>query len=48
MNADWQTWAAAGVVIITLAIFVNRLFGKKKRAGSCSACASAAPPLKRP
>jgi hypothetical protein len=49
MNSDWQTWAAAGVVAATFAIFVSRAFGKKKRGGSCGSCGSAAaPPIKRP
>jgi hypothetical protein len=30
MNADWQEWAAIGVVILTVAIMAWRVFGKRK------------------
>ncbi len=36
MNADWQTWAAAGIVLATLAIFTIRLLTKPK--GGKSGC----------
>jgi hypothetical protein len=47
MDSDWQTWAAAGVVLVTAIIFVNRMLGKKKR-GGCNTCGSAGPTMKRP
>jgi hypothetical protein len=34
---NWQTWAAAGVVLVTLAIFIYRMTRKKKpRKSGCS------------
>jgi len=36
MNTDWQTWAAAGIVLGTLAIFAIRIFAKPKgKKGGC-------------
>lgn len=43
MNEDWQTWAAAGIVAITAAIFLFRLTRKKRKPGCGSACGCAAP-----
>ena len=46
MNSDWQTWAAAGVVIVTALIFLSRVL-KKKHGSGCSTCGNAGPPVKR-
>jgi hypothetical protein len=47
MSSDWQTWAAAGVVVATIAVFLLNMFARKKR-GGCNTCGSAAtPPVKR-
>jgi len=35
MNIDWQTLIAAGVVIVTLSIFLFKLTRPKKNASSC-------------
>jgi hypothetical protein len=35
---DWQTIAAAGIVIITLVIFAVRLTRPKKKSGCGSGC----------
>ncbi len=35
---DWQSWAAAGIVLITLAIFVIRALRRKSGAGHCDDC----------
>jgi hypothetical protein len=32
---EWQTYTALGIVAITLAIFIHRLFFKKKSKSSC-------------
>jgi hypothetical protein len=34
MSGDWQTWAAAAIVTITLAIFLVRAL-RRKSGGSC-------------
>jgi hypothetical protein len=47
MNGDWQTWAAAGVVVVTAMVFARRLWRRKKKHGGCSTCGSAGPPMKR-
>ena len=46
MSTDWQTWAAAGVVIVTALVFVNRAV-KKKKHGGCNTCGSGGPTMKR-
>jgi hypothetical protein len=46
MNADWQTWAAAGVVVITVLAFALRSM-KRKKHGSCNTCGSAGSMPKR-
>jgi hypothetical protein len=43
MNADWQTYAAAAVVVLTAGLFVARAMRKKK--GGCSSCGSANAPI---
>jgi hypothetical protein len=47
MSGDWQTWAAAGVVLITALAFALRSL-KRKKHGGCNTCGSADPPVKRP
>ena len=32
---DWQTYSAAAIVLLTLAIFVYRLTHRKKRKSGC-------------
>lgn len=39
MSSDWQTWAALGVVAITVIAFVVRAI-RKRRAASKGGCAS--------
>jgi len=36
MSSDWQTWAAAAVVVVTAVLYVRRLLGKRMQAGGCS------------
>ncbi len=38
MHIDWQTLAAAGIVLATLAIFVARLVRPKKKSGCGKDC----------
>lgn len=38
MNADWQEWAAIGVVILTVAIMAWRVFGRRKSANCGEDC----------
>jgi hypothetical protein len=38
MNLDWQTLAAAGIVIITLTIFLVRFTHPKKKSGCGNDC----------
>ena len=38
-ETDWQTWAALGVVLATLVVFVLRL-RKRKKKGWCQQCGS--------
>jgi hypothetical protein len=38
MNGDWQTWSAAGVVIMTAIVFVIRAMKRKKRSSGCGTC----------
>jgi len=40
MNADWQEWAAIGVVILTIAIMAWRVLGKRKSANCGEDCGS--------
>jgi len=40
MSSDWQTWAALGVVAITVLAFVVRAIRRRRKAAS--GCASAA------
>jgi hypothetical protein len=47
MNADWQSWAAAGVVIATICVFLGRALGKKKRGGGCNTCGTGAAPKRK-
>lgn len=47
MNADWQTWAAAAVVIVTALIFVWRAMNRRKSGSSCGSCGSTKPVTKR-
>ncbi len=43
MNIDWQTLAAAGVVIVTLAIFLVSLSRPKKKSGCGHDCGCGKP-----
>jgi hypothetical protein len=47
MNADWQTWTAAGVVVVTAIIFLSRAL-KKKKHGGCNTCGSSSKTLPKP
>lgn len=38
MTQDWQSWAAIGVVIFTIIVFLSRSLRKKKKSGGCSNC----------
>jgi hypothetical protein len=44
MPFDWQTLTAAGIVIITLTIFLLRLARPKKKSGCDHGCACGKPP----
>ncbi|MEP4076542.1 hypothetical protein [Haloferula sp.] len=35
---DWQSWAAAGIVAITVVIFLVRALRRKSSNGSCDDC----------
>ncbi|MGB6222426.1 hypothetical protein [Haloferula sp.] len=35
---DWQSWAAAGIVLFTLAAFLFRALRKKPSKGHCDDC----------
>jgi hypothetical protein len=54
MKDDWQTWAAGGVVLGTVLIFLSRSLkgrlGKGKAKGGCGSCgcSSTAVPVKLP
>jgi hypothetical protein len=37
MSTDWQTWAAAGVVVATVIAFIIRE-RKKRKHGGCNTC----------
>ena len=38
---DWQTWAAIGVVVMTVLLMVSRTAkGSRKNAGGCGKCGS--------
>lgn len=37
MNRDVQSWLALAVVVGTIAVFVSRMF-RKKKAGGCPSC----------
>ncbi len=43
MHIDWQTLAAAGIVLVTLAIFVARLIRPKKKSGCGKDCGCGKP-----
>ena len=43
MTFDWQTLTAAGIVVITLAIFVARLTRPKKKSGCGKDCGCGKP-----
>ena len=47
MNSDWQTWAAAGVVVVTSIAFVMRAL-KKKKHGGCNTCGGGSKTLPKP
>lgn len=38
MNTDWQTLAAAGIVVITLVVFLVRITRPKKKSGCGKGC----------
>ncbi len=35
-SANWQTWAALGIVIVTVSLLAMRFFSKKS--GGCGSC----------
>ncbi|HEY1080723.1 MAG TPA: FeoB-associated Cys-rich membrane protein [Prosthecobacter sp.] len=35
---DWQSWAALGIVVITLAIFVRKALTPRKKGGCGGGC----------
>ncbi len=39
-ETDWQTWAAIGVVALTVLIVVARIFRARKKPGGCGKCGS--------
>lgn len=43
MSADWQSWAAAGVVAMTALVFLSRALMRKRKGGGCNTCGSAGP-----
>ena len=43
MHIDWQTLAAAGIVLVTLAIFLVRLIRPKKKSGCGKDCGCGKP-----
>jgi hypothetical protein len=46
MNQDWQSFAALGVVLGTLTIFVIRAVRSRKKGGSCGGGCGCAPKIK--
>jgi hypothetical protein len=43
MTFDWQSLTAAGIVTLTLAIFISRLVRPKKKAGCGKDCGCGKP-----